>query len=376
MELNKKFKKTDIGLIPEDWKVAEIGSICNIKVGRDLKLDSFSNVSDSNFKYPIFSNTVSSYGLYGFYNFPEYEGDAVTVVGRGVGLGCAFPRSGGFGAIGRLLVLFPDKSVKNTFLSNYINNRITIFNESGGIPQLTGVSFSKYKVPVPSLIEQEAIANALSDADAYIESLEKLIAKKRLIKKGVMQEIFNLKRLNAELETNWSKKKIIDIANIVKGQMITSKDLRSGDIPVIAGGKTPAYYHDTSNRLSNTITISASGASAGYVSFHTYPIFASDCSTISESKEYDIKYVYYYLTHIQDLIYKAQTGGAQPHIHPKDIGQFLILIPNSIEEQISISKKLSDLDDEILHLGQLLSKMKKVKIGMMQELLTGRIRLV
>ena len=87
-------------------------------------------------------------------------------------------------------------------------------------------------------------------------------------------------------------KRLGDVVKISKGQLITEKHAISGVIPVIAGGKKPAYFHNKSNRIGKTITISASGASAGYVAFFDEPIFASDCSTISEGNDYSIEFIY------------------------------------------------------------------------------------
>ena len=110
-----------------------------------------------------------------------------------------------------------------------------------------------------------------------------------------------------------------EITKIQKGSLITEKSVVPGPIPVIAGGQKPPYYHNTANRTGKTITVSGSGAYAGFVAFHSQPIFASDCSTISENSSFSIDFIYYYLIFNQDVIYKAQTGGAQPHIHPVDL---------------------------------------------------------
>jgi type I restriction enzyme S subunit len=144
---------------------------------------------------------------------------------------------------------------------------------------------------------------------------------------------------------------------------------------VIAGGKQPAYYHNRANRSGKTITISGSGASAGYVSFHTSPIFASDCSTISEGKSYSIEFVFFLLQSRQDEIYRAQTGGAQPHIHPNDLRPIVVSIPKPAE-QTAIAEVLAEMDTELASLEQRREKTRALKQAMMQELLTGRTRLV
>lgn len=218
--------------------------------------------------------------------------------------------------------------------------------------------------------EQNKIAEALSDVDALITALDKKIAKKRLIKQGAMI------RLLGEKGKKFRNQKIKDIVSIKKGDMLTSGQYITGNIPVIAGGKSAAGYHNVANRQANTIAISASGASAGYVTFHDYPIFATDCSTIEPSKSYDIKYIYYLLLFYQSELYALQTGGAQPHVHPNDIYDLNIHYNSDIETQRKIATILSDMDKEIADLEARRNKYKLIKSGMMQKLLTGQIRLV
>ena len=218
--------------------------------------------------------------------------------------------------------------------------------------------------------EQDAIAEALSDVDALIAALDKKIAKKRLIKQGAMIRLLGGKG------NQFRTRKIKDIVSIKKGDMLTSEQYIAGNIPVIAGGKSAAGYHNIANRPANTITISASGASAGYVAFHDYPIFATDCSTIESSKSYNIKYIYYLLTFYQFELYALQTGGAQPHVHPNDIYDLNIYYNGNIEDQRNIATILSDMDKEIANLEARRDKYKLIKSGMMQKLLTGQIRLV
>jgi type I restriction enzyme S subunit len=143
---------------------------------------------------------------------------------------------------------------------------------------------------------------------------------------------------------------------------------------VIAGGKQPAYHHAFANRFGRTITISASGASAGYVAFYCEPIFASDCSTISEAETYSIDFIYHKLLAMQQAIYRAQTGGAQPHIHAKDLNPIPVSMP-PLPEQTAIAAVLSDMDTELAVLEQRRDKTRALKQGMMQELLTGKTRL-
>jgi type I restriction enzyme S subunit len=190
-----EFKDTKIGRIPKDWEVVKIGDLTKIKVGRDLKEDSFSEIKTETHKYPVFSNTVSNNGFYGgYYNFAEHKGRSLTIVGRGVGIGTSFSRGGGYGAIGRLLVLFPNEDVNEVFMSNYVNFKMTIHYEDGGIPQLTGNKIATYKVAKPLLPEQQKIAAILSEADAKIEKEQTQKAQLEQLKKGLMQQLLTGKK--------------------------------------------------------------------------------------------------------------------------------------------------------------------------------------
>lgn len=228
---------------------------------------------------------------------------------------------------------------------------------------------------LPPFEEQEKISEALSDVDNLIFSLQKLIEKKKAIKQGAMQELLTGKKRLPGFSEEWAYRRVGKICSITKGQIITEKTAIHGNVPVIAGGKTPAFYHNVANRESDVITISASGANAGYIAYHDYPIFASDCSTIESSDQYDVKFIYYALLYHQQELIGMQTGGAQPHIHPKEIGVLLVPRINQ-EEQRAIANMLSDMDSEIEQLEKKLAKYQQIKQGMMQELLTGRIRLV
>lgn len=367
--------------VPEGWSANEIGDIATIFVGRDLLEEQYSEEKTSEHIYPIYSNTVENYGLYGYYNFPEYRIDAVTVVGRGIGLGTAFARHSDapFGAIGRLLVVSPkNDSFDVDYFANYINFKLRIFNESGGIPQLPGASLAKYQVYLPPLKEQQKIAQILSTWDKAITTTEQLLTNSQQQKKALMQQLLTgKKRLLDEngqrFSGEWKKGLLKDIAKIAKGRALSSKDLIDGVYPVIAGGKTSPYSHHAFTH-ENIITVSASGAYAGYVSFHPCKIWASDCSVIDAKTGNEIEFVYFTLEQHQHLIYSLQSGGAQPHVYPKDLDSLKINMPPTRKEQQKIATVLTAADNEITQLQQKLDQLKQEKKALMQQLLTGKRR--
>lgn len=127
------------------------------------------------------------------------------------------------------------------------------------------------------------------------------------------------------------------IAHIVKGNALSGSDVEVGNIPVIAGGQTSPYNHSRSNYEGNVVTVSASGAYAGYVWYHEYPIYATDCCVIYSKDEtrYMTKYLFEVLKLQQKSIYKLQTGAAQPHVYAADL-QMLNIPDVSIEKQQEI----------------------------------------
>ena len=120
-----------------------------------------------------------------------------------------------------------------------------------------------------------------------------------------------------------------NICNIEKGTTITRNDVQPGNIPVVAGGQEPSCYHNISNREAGAITVSASGAYAGYINFWDCPIFASDCNTIipKDVERVDQTFIYFGLKSMQQQIYGLQKGGAQPHVYGKDLQKFLFPNP-------------------------------------------------
>jgi type I restriction enzyme S subunit len=200
---HSQFKDSPLGEIPESWEVVKMGKVVMVKVGRDLQEDQYSENKSEKYKFPVYSNTVANNGLYGFYDFVEYEGNSVTVVGRGIGVGTAFARKGTFSAIGRLLVLFPCETLNNVFLSFYINFSIKFFAENSAIPQLTGAQIVKYDMKIPPLPEQQKIADILSTVDEKLDVLSEKKGHYQELKKGLMQQLLTGKiRVSGLIEKN------------------------------------------------------------------------------------------------------------------------------------------------------------------------------
>ncbi|MCY4171150.1 MAG: restriction endonuclease subunit S, partial [Bacteroidetes bacterium] len=123
-------------------------------------------------------------------------------------------------------------------------------------------------------------------------------------------------------------KELGDIAQLQRGTAITKKQIKSGDIPVIAGGRKPAYFHNVANREGETITVAGSGAYAGHLNFWNEPIFISDGFSIKSNSSIAImKYIFYFLSNNQSKIYNMKCGAGIPHVYVKNLTPFHVPVP-------------------------------------------------
>jgi len=119
-----------------------------------------------------------------------------------------------------------------------------------------------------------------------------------------------------------------EIATFKRGTAITKKDTTEGPVPVIAGGRAPAYFHAEANRSGETITVAGSGVYAGYVGYWSEPVFVSDAFSVHPDPElFEPKFVYYFLSLKQDEIHKTKTGGGVPHVHGRNLAPLEIPVP-------------------------------------------------
>ena len=135
----------------------------------------------------------------------------------------------------------------------------------------------------------------------------------------------NILELLKNEKVEW--KKLGDVCEFKRGNTITKKNAVEGDVPVIAGGQKPAYYHNVSNRKGITITVAGSGAYAGYVSYWNQPIFLSDAFSIEANNDLNKRYLYYWLLDNQHKIYELKKGSGVPHVYGKDLANLEIPIP-------------------------------------------------
>lgn len=293
--------------------------------------------------------------------FVDYIAEHLTKTGRGavvVPEGVIFKSDSAFVKLRRMLIegnyLYGVISLPQGVFNPYSGVKTSILLFDKVIAKLTdkilfakvendGFSLGTQRRPIEGS-QLESLASAIKDFRNKIHRNEKCESGIfSLIEKSKIADTtdYNLTKSRyldkKDLDSIYELVNINDVCDLKRGESLSSKQFISGNVPVIAGGQTPAGYHNVSNRQSKSITVSCSGAYAGFVSYHNTPIFATDCFTIFSKSENVLlqSYLYYVLKFKQEIIYSFQIGVGQPHVSPKDFQYFRIPLP-SIEEQQAI----------------------------------------
>ena len=202
-------------------------------------------------------------------------------------------------------------------------------------PQLPIRDMKRVRMPLPTLSGQLRIASILSTYDDLIENNRRRIQLLEQAARLLYKEWFVHLRFPDHEHTTitngipegWEEGTLGDVVNVKKGKNITKNSVTEGTVPVVAGGLTPAYFHDTANVVSPVVTISASGANSGYVNLYHEDIWASDCSYINSASTDCLYYFFIFLQSRQREIFGLQKGSAQPHVYPKDLMKLPMLRP-------------------------------------------------
>lgn len=290
--------------------------------------------------------------------------------------------------------------VHQYFASSFGQKQILDSAIQTGVPHTNLGILRNYAVPMPrGLDEQVAIAGALTDTDALIESLEQLLAKKRQIKQGAMQELLAGKRRLPGFELGWTKTKVYRLGIFLKGSGVKRDEALSGDLPCVRYGEIYTthsdYVRNFSSWISPAVASSATPLRRGDLLFagsgetkeeigkcvaflDDGPAYAGgDIVILRPMVDVDSMFLGYVLNTPALVGQKASKGqgDAVVHISAKALGELEVTLPESIE-QAAIAKVLFDMDGAITALESRLTKARALKQAMAQALLTGRIRLV
>ncbi|MBK7199888.1 restriction endonuclease subunit S [Candidatus Amarolinea dominans] len=382
-ELKPGYKQTEVGVIPEDWTVEGLDAVCSMKSGEGITsagIDQFS-------EYPCYGGN----GLRGFTTRFTHDG-CYSLIGRqGALCGNVLGVKGRFFASEHAIVVTASARTDIHWLTFVMGEmRLNQYSESSAQPGLSVSKLLNLVVPVPpTLAEQRAIAEALSDADALIESLEQLIAKKRGIKQGAMQELLTGKRRLPGFSGEWEVKRFGDVV-APRHDRIDPKRTGVQEFCVELehiGSATGALLGSSSTGGQSSLksVFRAGDVLFGKLRAYLRKYWWADCAGVCSTEiwvfapnENLISTAYLFQMVQTDKFIEVASSSYGTHMPRSDwnvVKNYELLLP-PVLEQTAIATILSDMDAEIAGLEGKLVKARQVKQGMMQELLTGRVRLV
>lgn len=398
------YKQTEIGVIPEDWEISAIKDI-----GILLSGDSPSKLSEGDvpfFKVDQLNNT----------NKYQTETPYHVKVSNPMSTGSIiFPKRGAAIGTNKIRIISQDSYVDTNIMALTITDKdicseyiyywllrkgLGEIADTTSIPQINNKHVYPLKLPRPSVVEQQRIAESLSDMDEMIASLEKLIAKKKAIKQGAMQELLTGKRRMPGFSRQWKTAKWKDVlSGFISGATPYrgKPEYYEGEVKWVSSGELN-YIHiiDTVEHISNSAVaetclcvhpagtflmaitgLEAAGTRGSCAILDVPAATNQSCMAIYSTEKMSVLYLYYYyLKYGNDLAFRYCQGTKQQSYTAAIVKELPISYPEDVLEQNAIAEYLIDLDNNINLLEQKHLKACQIKQGMMQQLLTGKIRLM
>jgi type I restriction enzyme S subunit len=389
VDVRPGYKKTEVGVIPEQWDAMSLGRFVALQRGHDL-----TERERRRGDVPV----IGSAGPNGFHDTALVRGPGVVLGRSGASFGQAHYCSRDFWPHNTALYVtdfFGNDPLFAFYLLKSIDFRR---HNSGGAQQSLNRNFiAPILVAVPKRAEQELIAKALSDAHAAIEALEQLVAKKRRLKQGAMQELLTGKKRLPAFSEPWQVKRLGELGTFLKGSGVTKSQAMSGDLACVRYGEIYTRHSDyikafhswisrevasTATRLQRgDILFAGSGETKEEIGkcvavVDDVEAYAGGDIVILRGADADPVFLGYYLN--TGPINRQKTskgqGDAVVHISAAALADVQGPLP-SVTEQSAIARVLLDFDAGLAALEAKLAKARAIKQGMLQELMTGRVRL-
>lgn len=401
------YKQTEVGVIPEDWVVRRLDEGIKLMSGHHV-LAQHCNTDGDGVAYITgpadFPDGVIRHSKYTARPGTICSANDILVTVKGSGAGTLVLSDAAY-CISRQLMAIRVHSWSTPFVYFSLLRDSSLFGAAatGLIPGLSRSDILNKAFPLPpTKSEQEAIAEALSDADAFIETLEQLLAKKRQLKQGAMQELLIGKKRLPGFSGKWAVKRLGATASLkarIGWQGLTTAEyLDSGGYYLVTGTEFKDGYIDWDNchyvdesrykqdkyiqLKEHDVLVTKDGTIGKVALVANLPKPATLNSGVFVIRPIDGAFhpeFFYYLlcsNAFDEFLVQLSAGSTINHLYQKDFVGFAYKAPATIDEQIAIAAILSDMDAEITALEAKLAKARQLKQGMMQELLTGRIRLV
>ncbi len=387
--LRPGYKQTEVGVIPEDWDVRSIGALATmVASGR-------SSAGTAAGDYPVHGST----GVIGYTSSPEYEGDAILAARVGANAGRLNFVSGKYGVTDNTIMLRLSSNCCLPYFWRQLEaKRLNTLVFGSGQPLITGTQLKVLPIATPNLPEQRAIAAALSDVDALLGGLDSLIAKKQGLKVAAMQQLLTGQTRLPAFSGEWEVVKAGDIGRFQGGSgfPIRFQGATEGEYPLFkvsdmnnVGNET--FMETANNYISESLRkqLGATAFPAGSIVFAKVgaAVFLERKKILNKASCLDNNMAAFvmdasraYCPFIHYVLLSTKLGNlvsttALPSLSGRVLAAIELPLP-SVPEQTAIATILSDMDTELAALQARRSKTQALKQAMMQELLTGRIRLV
>ena len=391
-----KFKDTEIGKIPEEWEVRTINSFCSVKTGpfgsmlhaEDYVAKGTPIVTTEHFKngiLPLVGKDIPQIGIEDLKRMSSYTLTKDDIVFSRVGSvdinALVTVRQKGWLFSGRVLRVRPFKQTDSLYLHYGLlkhSVRSDIVSRAVGLTMasINTKILGETELSLPPLNEQRRIASALTSIDNLISSLGKLIEKKKNIKQGAMQQLLTGQIRLKGFSEPWGEKKLEEVCSVKRGVRVVKRNLTTdGLYPVYQNTNFPLGYSNQYNVEANTPFVII-GGSAGQVGICRERYWAADDCAFFACHDIYKEYLYYVLLLNQSNILHNVRTGTIPRLDRSFLSNMVVYISSNIDEQQAIATILTKMDDEITALEAKKAKYEAIKQGMMQQLLTGKIRLI
>ncbi|MDK0754122.1 restriction endonuclease subunit S [Clostridium perfringens] len=402
-EARKGYKMTELGEIPNEWKIKELKDLYteNIRDFGSFSTTKLIEYVDSGIPYLRSENFRENKLIFNSISYITDEVDKIldksyvykgnilfTKIGN---IGCATVYRGELGercnsnaTIAKIKI---DEKLYNPIFVMYFLNSVQCKKQYIGSivstpPRINMGEINKLKVFIPRIEEQEKIAEVLSTVDEQIENTEKLIQKNQELKKGLMQQLLTKGIGHTEFKKTelgyipkeWEVKKLGEIFKLSSGSFLSQKNIIEGEYPVYGGNGISGYHNDYLFDESKLI-IGRVGAKCGCIHISNYKSWITDNALYISEKiiDFDNKFMYYLLKY-KDLN-KYANQNAQPVISGKKIYSINVAFP-PYHEQVSIALILLNMDKKIKEYKIRKHNLEELKSGLMQQLFTGKIRVI
>ena len=404
------YKQTEIGVIPKDWEDKKLGDVGKVCMCKRIFADQTSDAGEIPFyKIGTFGKEADAYILRELYedfkrrfSYPQ-KGDVLISAAGTLGRSVVFDGKDSYFQDSNIVWLDIDKEqLCNEYLYHYYKVIQWASSEGSTIARLYNGIICNTHIAVPEVDEQKKIATVLSEMDELIFLTEKQLSKKKALKQGAMQELltgkkrlpgftgkwqnFNLmKHSKIKARIGWQGLKKSEYLDSGYALLVTGTDFADGNVQWDSCHYVTRERYDQDRNIqiqNNDILITKDGSlgKAALVQGLTKPATLNSGIFVIRPLQnaYDPVFVYHILSSFvfKDFLDKLSAGSTIIHLYQKDVGKFEFLLPPTIGEQKAIAEVLSEMDADIAALEEKLAKYRQVKQGMMQQLLTGKIRLV